>query len=255
MSKRLANMLEATLPPAPSVTAFLAGLRAWQTAHTAAATNPDPIHGDLFGVPKKPSGSAGAERAGVSLVLHFAQFCEACGATYTTLDAFLTAWAQWVISPAHLFDTEAEQKACEERRKEQAGRRFKCSSLPVGTFRTYLNAVARAYSQSGSPIGGNDVVIVPSSLRQFPNLNATLKPVITRSRATRAVTAAQRPVSEILTTSREGEGTLLRPHYPVYVHSTWCHSTFHLQCANLLRPPRYNSWACEVCLLPPAPAE
>ncbi len=64
--------------------------------------------------------------------------------------------------------------------------------MPVGSFRTYSNAVARVYSQVGA------TAIIPSSLRQFPTFNVFMGSVIARSRAVSAVRAAAILETEIL---------------------------------------------------------
>ena len=83
-----------------------------------------------------------------------------------------------------------------ERRQEQAGEDFRLFNMPVASFRTYSNAVARVYSQVGA------TAIIPSSLRQFPTFNVFMGSVIARSRAVSAVRAAAIPETEILNRKR-----------------------------------------------------
>ena len=97
-----------------------------------------------------------------------------------------------VIDVNRLFDSNADRVQCMERRQEQAGEDFRLFNMPVGSFRTYSNAVARVYSQVGA------TAIIPSSLRQFPTFNVFMGSFIARSRAVSAVRADAIPETEIL---------------------------------------------------------
>ena len=186
MSKRLANILDASLPSPPDVGHFLYVLEQWQKIECNPVSNvTDPVHGNLFHAPKKASGSAGTEKAGVACAVQFGQLCKHLGATYSTLDSFFVAWGQWVLKPEELFDTAEEEEECRLHRERQAAGLFKVYNVPVGSFRTYCNAVARAFSAQSSTsstaaVGSN--ALVPSSKKQFPQFNVFLNEVITRSK-------------------------------------------------------------------------
>ena len=196
MSKRLANILDASLPTPPDLRYFLDVMQRWQNASVEQARQ-DPVHGALFRPTKKASGSKGCERAGITSLLQFADLCLHQAATYPTLDAFFVAWGQWVLHPSQLFDTSAEQDQCMQQRVQQAQDKFKVFSVPVGTFRTYVNAAARAYTTQVAALPDNKP-IVPSSVKQFPEYATFLRGVIQRSRAVQAVNHAANPASEIL---------------------------------------------------------
>ena len=69
------------------------------------------------------------------------------------------AWAKWAVVPQDLV---ADATAIEElvrRRKEQiekAGQEFAAKALPLQSFRTYVNAVARVFIQCHSMQPTND---------------------------------------------------------------------------------------------------
>ena len=196
MSKRLANILDASLPPPPELRYFLDAVQKWQNASVRPARK-DPVHGNIFGRSTKSSGSMNCEKAGIASLLQFADVCLQQAATYDTLDAFFVAWGQWVLEPSQMFDTAAEQEQCMQQRVQQAGDRFKVYSVPIGTFRTYMNAAARAYMAQVAPIP-NHKPAVPSSVKQFPEYARFLRAVITRARGAKAVANAANPQSDIL---------------------------------------------------------
>ena len=147
MSKRLANILDASLPPPPELRYFLDAVQKWQNASVRPARK-DPVHGNIFGRSTKSSGSMNCEKAGIASLLQFADVCLQQAATYDTLDAFFVAWGQWVLEPSHMFDTTAEQDQCMQQRVLQAGDRFKVFSVPHERCREGLHGASCAQSEA-----------------------------------------------------------------------------------------------------------
>ncbi|EPS58297.1 hypothetical protein M569_16518 [Genlisea aurea] len=143
------------------------------------------------------AGSERTERAGLKSVLQFAQVCEGLGAQYPTLDAFFCAWGGWVVKPSLLFQKEEEMELCEARRMSLAAQfGVDQCSFPAATFRTYVNAVTRVYTRAMP-----DVMIVPSSQRQFPLFDKWFTDLNTRERAARAISTAANPPTDVLSVS------------------------------------------------------
>jgi hypothetical protein len=63
----------------------------------------------------------------------------------------LVAWAKWVIMPRDLTSDTAGMEEIQKKREEQirkAGKEYQCKPMPLQSFRTYCNAVARVFSFS-----------------------------------------------------------------------------------------------------------
>ena len=118
-------------------------------------------------------------------------------AAHEDLDEWFIAQGAWIIDEELLYDTAEQIAESRALRKEQAGSLFKLKRHPVGTFRTYLNALARVYTKS-TP----EVIIVPSSRRQFPELQEFLRGPIRRERTWKAVKKAKTDSIRVL---RENE--------------------------------------------------
>ena len=118
-------------------------------------------------------------------------------AVYPTLDAFLVAWGQWVLREDQLHADAAQQESVRQHRRAILLPEERAYCIPIQSFRTYLNAVARVFSQEVAST--TKLTIVPSAVRQFPLLNAFLNPVITRARARTAVSSVRfQPQSPLL---------------------------------------------------------
>ncbi|EPS57856.1 hypothetical protein M569_16961, partial [Genlisea aurea] len=192
MSKRFANLLEAVMPPPPSLDAFLAIVRECHRTLSVSA-DPDPVTGVTFSV-RKPGGTEQVSRAALRSLVQFADLCADTSANYATLDAFLVGWGRWVIPPGMLFDDEAEASACAQRTKELAAQHgIRVQVQPPMSFRTYVNAIARVYKNAAP-----DTVIIPSSQRQFPLFNQFFASAVQRDRARRAVATVTHPRPTIL---------------------------------------------------------
>ena len=181
MAKRVANLLDANLPVPPRVPEFLEVLQKYK-ANLRAPAKKDPVHGDMLNKTRKLCGSENAERAAVNSALNFVALCTHLQAVYEDLDDWFVAWGAWIIDEELLCDLAEDVAAMRARRKEQAGGKFKVKHHPVGSFRTYLNAVARVYTQTVP-----EVILVPSSKRQFPKLTRLLKEPIRKERLWKTV--------------------------------------------------------------------
>lgn len=98
--KRTANLIDASLPAPPSVDTFVSTLNCWNKARNSPPlVVPDPVHDTAYlaEISGKPLGSQGTEVSGVLAVLAFAKLCESLQAVYPTLDAWLSAFARWVL--------------------------------------------------------------------------------------------------------------------------------------------------------------
>ena len=189
MSKRDVNVIDASLPAAPTPMEFVATLRSWREvaiAKKGQSVSVDPIHGTLFNnaPPTKKKGTQGTEMCGVLCALEFHAVCEETKAEYPSLDQWLMSFARFTVAPRHLFDSEAEIASAIAQRKVTCGKKFRYYELPVGSFRTYLNALCRVCTAAG-------LVLVSSSVRQLPELQILMANAITRSRKEKATRAAQ----------------------------------------------------------------
>ena len=130
MSKRAANILEASLSPIPGVDEFVFALVQWH-ANLNVPANVDPVHGVLFATKSQaPKGTRGTEMAAVRSLLQFADLCKSKSANYPNLDDFMVGWGRWVIDPNHLFDTTAAREECVQQRAELARIAFFYDVLP-----------------------------------------------------------------------------------------------------------------------------
>ena len=183
--KRTANLIDASLPRPPTVAVFTEELLQWQQRMKDTA-GPDPLHGEMFAAPARPTGTVKSEHAAVKCFLEFAQFCNHKDVQYHDLDQMFLGWARWVINPRELFQDAQQQEQCRARRREQAGQDFRVWAMPCMSFRTYVNAVARVFLRCSH----GDIAtpaIVPSSAKQFPQFNDFMRQTITAARAQRAI--------------------------------------------------------------------
>jgi hypothetical protein len=150
MSKRAANLSEASLPQPPPPDRFIAVLKKWQSAEEGSSED-DPINGTGYQAGDRPVGTRKTECAGVQSFLSFAGLCQKLKVEYGSLDRMLVAWAKWVIKPDELTSDTAGIEGIKKKREEQvqkAGKEYLTKSLPLQSFRTYCNAVARVFSFS-----------------------------------------------------------------------------------------------------------
>ena len=101
--------------------------------------------------------------------------CESHEVTFATLDDCFLGWARWAIDAHEIYTDEEQAEACIVR-AEKAGDNFKLRSMPVLSFRTYINGLAfvhKAFAHSQS------IVVISSS--QFPKLRDFLAPILTRA--------------------------------------------------------------------------
>jgi hypothetical protein len=76
-----------------------------------------------------------------------------------------------------LYATPEQVDICIAARTEKAGADFRVRSMPILTFRSYINSVAFLYKTSER----SSQPIVPSSLGQFPNFNAFFNPLLKKA--------------------------------------------------------------------------
>jgi hypothetical protein len=161
----------------------------------------------MFSKAKKPSGSQGTERAGIKGFLDFASLCDKKQATYPSLDALFVAWGQWAIRPEALFDATADVRACAAQREAlKQAHHIASANHNTGSFRTYINSVARAYT-AASPAR----MVVPSSIRQFPTYNVFFAAANTRDRARGGASGRDRRGDDEKPARRDGGGCTTTP--------------------------------------------
>ena len=181
MTKRIANLLDAGLPPPPPLSVFLDVLKKQRQGWVTPQAKVDPIHGTMLSKKKKLSGTQNNERAAVRSALQFVEVCAHLQATYEDLDNWFVAWGAWIIDEKFLVDCATEMAGIRARRQRQAdGSKFKFGTASPRSFRTYLNAVTRAYTQSVL-----EITLVASSKKQFPELREFMKDPIGRDRGER----------------------------------------------------------------------
>ena len=138
-------------------------------------------------------GTLAAEKAGVQCALAFAQLCEDKGAQYPGPQEWATSWAKWVIKAEHLCDNSDDAQGIKEQRQATAANgRYKLYNLPVASFKTYMNATGRVYTeQSGEGL-------VMSSRKQLPEFQTFVELVVERARKLRARRDVEHPVPEVV---------------------------------------------------------
>ena len=153
MGKRDTNINESNLPAPPKPDAFVQHLRTWydkEMNRMQRGQGNDPLYGDTFARQKieKKKGTRGTERCGVQCALQFADLLASRGIMYETLSEWAIAWAKFVLKPEHLFDDKADMDTLRQQRQELLNTgRFKDFNLPIKSFKTYLNAVGRAFTE------------------------------------------------------------------------------------------------------------
>ena len=196
MGKRDTNVAEANLPAPPDVQAFVQTLRDWEKRQNIRkGKRVDPIHGEVFAndVPSRRKGTIATEKAGVQCALAFAKLCEDTGAQYDSLDNWAQSWGQWVVAPIHLCEKDEDIARVRERRKESCVGGRKEFALPVGSFKTYVNACGRVYTaQSGN-------ALVMSARKQLPEFVVFCNEAVTRARKRRATMQASKESGRYLT--------------------------------------------------------
>jgi hypothetical protein len=120
--------------------------------------------------------------AALKCFLEYIDVCNRHGVVFASLDEVLVGWARWCIDARELFKTQQEADAWVKTRQEKAGKDGRLRSMPVSSFRTYVNAVSNIY-KALAPVFA---IIVPSSVSQFPQFNALMRPLVTHERAKKA---------------------------------------------------------------------
>ena len=151
------------------------------------------MHGTTFSSnePQKKTGTTGTESCGVSCALQFHAMLLETGAQYSNLDEWFISWGRMTISAAHLHDKPANIAETMLNRREKCGDKYRCYSLPVASFKTYLNAVCRVSTAAGHPL-------VMTSTRQQPNFQIFMAGAIRRSRQSKAVQEASDGIPKVL---------------------------------------------------------
>eukprot|EP00667_Euglena_gracilis_P014491 EG_transcript_15018 len=192
--KKTANSVDRMLPRPPKPDEFVATLEKY-LVDLQKGPAVDPIHGTLLAnvLEEKPKGTAIAERVAVTRLLEFQQVCKHLNAQYEDLDGFFSAWAGWVIDPRYLFDEATLINQAEQQRRAQCGTTFKFETYLPSTVRGHFNSLARVFT-SVDPDG----TLVPSSKKQFPQLNRLMTSALTRESSRKAVGTAAHPPVEVL---------------------------------------------------------
>ena len=183
MAKQVKNLLDSLQPAPPSVDDFLNALRGNAQPQSEAGAS---MFGDVFNdsaVEAIPSGSAGVQGSGVKLAFQFEVVRNQLDPAPMTLDKWFCELARFTLAPNALFEVQAKQQECLTQRRavcEQHGIRMR--SHKVGSFRTYINGLAKVYN-------GNATTnhFVTSSNSQFPKTNALLAACNVRERVIKAI--------------------------------------------------------------------
>ena len=182
MSKRQALLLEGNLASPPVVSDFLDAVKAWDEKRKGPKQD-DPVHGVAFANVNvgRPSGSQQCQQASVKSALEFKELCAHLQTPdYATLDAWLLGWSRWVLKAEMMFDDASEAQKFHDDRILKAQGLFKVSNMTPSSFRTYVNALGRAYNEMHE-----QPFLVMSSTKQFPDTNAFMRKVLTREAADR----------------------------------------------------------------------
>jgi hypothetical protein len=173
--KRLSNLAESHMPPAPGVEEFVVALR----KVFSPSDNTDPLLGELPVTTVAVKEQHRSRKAALKTFLQYIAVCEVHGVKHASLDDCFVAWGRWSIHAQELYPTPEQADICVAARKEKAGADVPLRSMPVLTFRTYINSVAFLYKMSQRSFQP----IVPSSVAQFPNFNAFFNPLLTKALA------------------------------------------------------------------------
>ena len=101
----------------------------------------------------EPKGTKGVQNTVSKAVLQCEKVQNVMGATSTSLDDWLVDLAEFSLEPSAMLDSEAKQLECLDQRKElcrQGGAGAKLQKYKVGSFRTYINGLAKAMAHSVS---------------------------------------------------------------------------------------------------------
>jgi hypothetical protein len=145
--KRQGLLLEGNLEDPPVVSVFLTALQTWQNKRNE-PKRPDPLHGTAFD--RAPTGKLSGTQSGqitaVKTALQFHEVCLKLGTEeYTSLDEWLLAMSRWMMNADYMFqDPRDAQKFADDRLKKIPDG-FRPYNMTPNSFRTYLNALARAY--------------------------------------------------------------------------------------------------------------
>ena len=122
-------MLEAAQPAPPTVADFLTVLR--RVIDPQAATGASSkLFGQMFkdkAVAAKPKGSVGVHKCSIRLALEF------------------EVLACFTLEPSCLFEDMAKQQECIQQQKTICGNVAKFRTYKPGSFRTYINGLAKVY--------------------------------------------------------------------------------------------------------------
>jgi hypothetical protein len=188
--KRIANLMDAQMPSPPAVQIFVSLLR--DALGTNASSSVDALLGALPGlVKKKPL--LPRNHAAVKAFLDYFSICETHNVKFATLDDVFVGWARYAITASQIYATDEQVESCLQVRQEKAGD-AKLQSMAVLSFRTYVNSVASTFKS----VAGENHIIVPSSLKQFPQYNEYMGPLLVRARAKQTVDWGGDPVNNVL---------------------------------------------------------
>ena len=185
MSKRNMLLLEGNLASPPPVSLFLDALKRFADNQKAPRES-DPVHGSAFAHGnKKPSGSEYSQTAAINCAMQFKELCITLGTPdYESADAWLLGLARWAMKVDVMFDDADEGRRFQAERADKCQGRFKLYNMSAQSFRTYINALGRAYNATQQ-----QPYVVMSSLKQFPQMNAFMRCALTREAAKKSLNA------------------------------------------------------------------
>jgi hypothetical protein len=174
-------------------------------------------------------------------------------------DSFL-GWDRWSLDLREMYSDEEQIAACLRARAEKAGDTFKLRSMPVLSFRTYINGLAHLFKVSVQ----TPQAIVISSITQFPKLNAFLAPLLSRAMDKKAANWKGDPISKVLVQPElvqvvamaeelgrpldiQRQNILVLGYSTGYRGEVLRGDTFHLICVPDLRSVP-KTWVCAGCL-------
>ena len=188
-------MLEAAQPTPPTVADFVTVLRGVIDPQTATGAS-SKLFGQIFKdkeVAGKPKGSVGVHKSSIKLALEFEAVRNAMGETGDSLDRWFADLAYFTLEPSSLFEDPAKQQQCIEERKTLCGNDAKLRTYKPGSFRTYINGLAKVYNDSAA---ANH--FVTSSQSRFPELNDLLAACVARFRVIESIESIEEEDTPLL---------------------------------------------------------
>jgi hypothetical protein len=121
-----------------------------------------------------------------------------CADEYASLDDWLLGMSRWLMRGEFMFDDPREANKFSDERVEKTPPGFKLYNMTPSSFRTYLNALMRAYNESNA-----EPFLLLSSSKQFPETNSFMRNVLTREAMRRSMSATHSEFDDHVLTEEE----------------------------------------------------